>query len=45
MAFVHRIRASWADCDPAKIVYTGRLAWFALEAINAWWEHHGGAGW
>jgi 4-hydroxybenzoyl-CoA thioesterase len=43
--FEHEIRVTWGDCDPAKIVYTGKLPWFALEAINAWWEHHGGAGW
>ena len=46
MAFVHEIRVSWGDCDPARIAYTGRLPVFALEAINAWWEHHlGGDGW
>jgi len=43
--FAHEIRVSWGDCDPAKIVYTGRLPWFALQAINAWWEHHTGFGW
>lgn len=43
--FEHPIRVTWGDCDPAKIVYTARLPWFALDAINAWWEHHGGAGW
>ena len=45
-AFVHTIRVTWADCDPAKIAYTARLPWFALDAINAWWEHHlDGDGW
>lgn len=45
-AFVHDIRVTWGDCDPARIAYTGRLPWFALDAINAWWEHHlGGDGW
>jgi 4-hydroxybenzoyl-CoA thioesterase len=44
--FEHEIRVSWGDCDPAKIAYTGRLAWFALDAINAFWEHvTGGDGW
>ncbi len=44
--FVHEIRVTWGDCDPAKIAYTARLPWFALDAINAWWEAHlGGDGW
>lgn len=43
---VHPIRVTWGDCDPAKIAYTGRLPWFALDAINGWWEAHlGGDGW
>jgi len=42
----HFIRVTWGDCDPAKIAYTGRLPWFALDAINAWWEEQlGGDGW
>jgi len=45
MAFEHEIRVTWGDCDPARIVYTARLPWFALDAINAWWEHHLGNGW
>ncbi|MFV0244254.1 MAG: acyl-CoA thioesterase [Qingshengfaniella sp.] len=45
MAFEHEIRVSWGHCDPAKIVYTGHLPGMALEAINAWWAHHGGADW
>jgi acyl-CoA thioesterase FadM len=44
-AFIHRIRVGWADCDPALIAYTGRIPCFALEAIDAWWEHHVGADW
>lgn len=37
---------TWGDCDPARIAYTARIPWFALDAINAWWEHHlGGDGW
>ena len=44
--FQHEIRVTWGDCDPAKIAYTARLPWFALDAINAWWEAHlGGDGW
>lgn len=42
----HMIRVGWGDCDPARIAYTARLPAFALEAIDAWWEHHlGGDGW
>lgn len=41
----HEIRVTWGDCDPAKIAYTARLPWFALDAINGWWEHHLGGGW
>lgn len=44
--FIHNINVTWGDCDPARIVYTGRLPWFALDAINAWWEDKlGGDGW
>ena len=43
---IHEVRIGWGDCDPAKIAYTGRLPWFALEAINAWWEENlDGDGW
>ncbi|WP_323034718.1 acyl-CoA thioesterase [Pararhodobacter sp.] len=45
MPYAHEIRVTWGDCDPAKIVYTGRIPGFALDAINAWWEHHLGSGW
>ncbi|CUH82082.1 acyl-CoA thioesterase [Tropicibacter naphthalenivorans] len=44
-SYTHEIRVSWADCDPAKIVYTARIPWFALDAINAWWEDTYGEGW
>ena len=44
-AFHHPVKVRWADCDPAKIVYTGRIPYFALEAIDAWWEHHFDADW
>ena len=43
--FIHEIRVTWGDCDPAKIVYTGKLPAMALDAINAWWEAHLGHGW
>ena len=45
MSYEHEIRVTWGDCDPAKIAYTARLPWFALDAINGWWEHHTGDGW
>lgn len=45
MPFLHEIRVTWADCDPAKIAYTGRIPNWALDAINAWWEAHLGGGW
>ena len=44
-AFTHRIRVSWADCDVARIAYTGRIPGFALEAIDAWWEAATGDDW
>jgi acyl-CoA thioesterase FadM len=44
-ALRHPITVTWGDCDPARIVYTGRLPWFALDAINAWWMEHLGDGW
>lgn len=43
--YTHEIRVTWGDCDPAQIAYTARLPWFALDAINAWWEDHLGQGW
>jgi acyl-CoA thioesterase FadM len=43
--FMHRIRVRWSDCDPATIAYTGRIPAWALEAIDAWWEHHTGLDW
>lgn len=44
--FEHELRVAWGDCDPARIAYTGRLPMFALDAIDAWWEHHlDGDGW
>ena len=44
--FIHPINVTWGDCDPARIAYTARLPYFALDAINAWWEaHFDGRGW
>lgn len=43
--FIHNVRVGWADCDPAKIAYTGRIPCFALEAIDSWWDEHVGADW
>lgn len=45
MAFKHEIRVTWGDCDPARIAYTARIPWFALDAIDAWWGYHIGGGW
>ena len=45
-AYAHPINVTWGDCDPARIVYTARLPWFALDAINGWWEARlDGDGW
>lgn len=38
MSYEHEIRVTWADCDPAKIAYTGRIPYWALESINGFWE-------
>jgi len=43
--FKHTVNVRWADCDPAQIAYTGRLPYFALEAIDVWWESIMGGGW
>lgn len=43
--FTHAVAVRWADCDPARIAYTGRIPVFALEAIDAWWERHTGYDW
>ena len=43
--FTHTIRVAWSDCDPALIAYTGRIPYFALESIDAWWEKHTGYDW
>ncbi|WP_050931776.1 acyl-CoA thioesterase [Aestuariivita boseongensis] len=44
--FEHVIRVGWGDCDPARIAYTARIPAWALESIDAWWEHHlDGDGW
>ncbi len=44
-AFTHEITVRWADCDPARIAFTGRIPYFALEAIDAWWQAHVGQDW
>lgn len=36
LTHIHDIRVTWGDFDPARIACTGRLPWFALDAINAW---------
>ena len=43
--FIHEIRVRWSDCDPAKIAFTGRIPYFALESIDAWWEQAVGDDW
>ncbi len=44
--FVYEVRIGWGHCDPAQIAYTAHLPRFALEAIDAWWEHQlDGDGW
>jgi acyl-CoA thioesterase FadM len=43
--FTHTIRVRWADCDPARIAYTGRIPYFALEAIDEWWRVRIGMDW
>lgn len=42
--FSHEIRVHWGDCDPARIAYTARIPAWALESIEAWWDHHVGVG-
>ncbi|GLQ36961.1 hypothetical protein GCM10007908_05810 [Rhizobium albus] len=43
--FVHTIMVQWADCDPARIAYTGQIPKFALSAIDAWWAERVGIDW
>lgn len=43
--FTHAVRVGWADCDPARIAFTGRIPYFCLEAIDAWWEFAVGEDW
>ncbi len=43
--FQHSITVGWADCDPALIAYTGRIPYFALEAIDSWWKFATGDNW
>jgi len=43
--FRHEIRVGWADCDPARIAFTGRIPYWALEAIDAWWGEVTGVDW
>jgi acyl-CoA thioesterase FadM len=43
--FVHAIKVRWGDCDPAAIAYTPNIPAWALEAIEAWWEHYAGIDW
>jgi len=43
--FVHRRDIVWADTDPAKIAYTGRLSDFLLEAVESWYRDRLGTDW
>lgn len=43
--FEHEILVGWGDCDPAQIVYTGRIPNFCLDSINAFLDHTAGGGW
>ena len=36
--FVCERRVGFGDCDPALIAYTGKIADFALEALDRFWE-------
>ncbi len=43
--FEHPVTVTWADCDPAAIAYTGRVPYWALEAIEAFWRAAVGIDW
>lgn len=43
--FVYRRPIGWGDTDAARIVYTGRFADFALEAIEGWFRDRLGTDW
>ncbi len=43
--YTHDILVTWGDCDPARIVYTGRIPNFCLDAINAFLNDTLGGGW
>ncbi|MCI4663030.1 MAG: acyl-CoA thioesterase [Neomegalonema sp.] len=36
--FIWQRPIRFGDCDPARIAYTGRIADFALEALDAFWD-------
>lgn len=43
--FAYTTRVGWADCDPELIAFTGRIPYFALESIDAWWQAQTGLDW
>ncbi len=43
--FVHERRVGWGDTDAARIVYTARVSYFGMEAIEAWFLDRLGADW
>ena len=43
--FVHVRRIGWGDTDAARIVYTARVGYFGMEAIEAWFVDRLGVDW
>ncbi len=43
--FEHKIIVTWADCDPAAIAFTGRIPYWALDTIDAFWRVEMGMDW
>ena len=43
--YVHHYRLGFSDTDAARIAYTGRFAYFAMEAIEGWFRDRLGTDW
>lgn len=43
--FSYERTVHWSDCDPANMVFTGKIPYFALDAIDSWWEEKVGDDW
>lgn len=43
--FTMQRRTSWGDCDPARIYYTPQAVYFAVEAVEAWYQEVLGVSW